>query len=195
MTAAEMERRVAVGYDRSSLDRIARPEAALAIWWRKLPESLRDALVGLDLTTLDNISVEMDMNGSVAAALHAAGYPPSALRPLAADIDLLLRRHAALTGEDRLRLRLEVVETDACSQFAADYAALRLWCTYVGPGTQWCCVDGQDAICEIPTGAVGVFKGRALLDPPAVLHRSPPIAATGHQRLVLAVDPLRCGEP
>jgi hypothetical protein len=42
----------------------------------------------------------------------------------------------------------------------------------------------------VPTGAVGVFKGRLLLDPPTILHRSPPISATGERRLVLAIDPL-----
>ena len=41
----------------------------------------------------------------------------------------------------------------------------------------------------MPTGAVAVFKGRMLLDPPTVLHRSPPITASGERRLLLAIDP------
>jgi hypothetical protein len=99
-----------------------------------------------------------------------------------------VRRHAALTGEDRLRR--EVIETNACRRFHADFVTLRLLCSYVWLGTQWCRADAPDAICEVPTGAIGVFKGRMLLDPPTVLHRSPPIVATGQRRLVLTIDPL-----
>ena len=76
----------------------------------------------------------------------------------------------------------------------ADYVTLRLLCTYAGPGTQWCRAAAPDAIYEVPTGAVGVFKGRMLLDPPTVLHRSPPIAATGGQRLILVIDPIRSND-
>ena len=52
---------------------------------------------------------------------------------------------------------------------------------------QWCCIDGQDAICEVLTGAVGVLKGLALL-PPTVLHRSPPLSGVGPHRLMLMID-------
>ncbi|KQM98898.1 DUF1826 domain-containing protein [Sphingomonas sp. Leaf25] len=189
MSLARLERLIAIGGDRASLDRIARPGAALAIWWRHLPEPLRAALATLDLPGVGDLSVEVDADRSVGPALRAVGYAGSALALLAADIDLLVRRHAALTGEDRLRVRLDVIETDAGSRFQAGCGTLGLNCTYVGPGTEWCCVDGQDAICEVPTGAVGVFKGRALLNPPEVLHRSPPIAANDGPRLVLSIDP------
>lgn len=189
MIPATIQRTVPMGWDRASLDRIARPDAALAIWWRNVPALLRSALPLLDLDAVDDLSVDIDAHETIEAALRSAGYPDAIVAPLAADIDLLLRRHAALTGEDRLHVRLEVIDTDACRRFHADYVTLRLLCTYIGPGTQWCCVDGQDAICEVPTGAVSVFKGRMLPDPPTVLHRSPPIIGTGHRRLVLVIDP------
>ena len=87
----------------------------------------------------------------------------------------LRKRMTAQGSEDALRL--EVIETDACRRFHADFVTLRLLSSYVGPGTQWCRANAADAICEVPTGAVGVFKGRLLLDPPTILHRSPPIGA------------------
>ncbi len=186
VTRAKMEQLVTIAGDRASLDRIASPDAALAIWWRQLPETLRVALAELDLHSIADISVDIDFNGSVAAALRTAGYPEASVMALSSDIDLLVRRHAALTGEDRLHVQLAVVESDPCSRFRADCTTLRLQCTYLGPGTQWCCVDGQDAICEVPTGSVGVFKGRSLLDPPAILHRPPRFGAP---RLVLTIDP------
>lgn len=190
MTLALLADVVAFGHDRASLDTIARPGAALAVWWRSLPDALRDGLDALDLDTVDDVALDLAADGTVGDALFDAGYADPLATSLAHDIDLLVRRHAALTGEDRLRLKLEVVETDACRRFHADFVTLRLLCTYVGPGTQWCRADAADAICEVPTGAVGVFKGRMLLDPPTVLHRSPPIVATGRRRLVLTIDPL-----
>ncbi|MDY0959482.1 DUF1826 domain-containing protein [Sphingomonas sp. CFBP8993] len=188
MTAIGMERRIAMGCDSALLDHIARPDAALAIWWRRMPEPFRTALARLDLRGLDDLSVEVDLHGSLKAPLRAAGYRGAAHALLCADMDRLVRRHAAVTGEDRLRVRLTVVEGDVPGVFQAERTTFGLTCTYVGPGIQWCCVDGPDAICEVPTGAVGVFKGRALLDPPVILHRSP---AIGDPRLVLAIEPAR----
>lgn len=190
MTLAVLDDIVAFDHDRASLDAIARPDAALAIWWRSLPDTLRAALASLDLKTVDDVSLDLAAGEAIDGALVDAGYADPVATLLAGDIQLLVRRHAALTGEDRLRLRLEVIETDACRRFHADFVTLRLLCTYVGPGTQWCRIDAADAICEVPTGAVGVFKGRLLLDPPTILHRSPPISATGERRLVLTIDPL-----
>ena len=181
---------VVLGHDRSSLDAIARPDAALAIWWRSLPDALRAALAFLDLDMVDDVSLDLAAGEAIDGALADAGYADPVATLLAEDIGLLVRRHAALIGEDRLRLRLEVVETDACRRFHADFVTLRLLCSYVGPGTQSRRADAADAVCEVPTGAVAVFKGRLLLDPPTILHRSPPISATGERRLVLAIDPL-----
>lgn len=189
MTLAMLDDIVAFGHGRASLDAIARPHAALAIWWRSLPDALRAALAYLDLDTVDDVSLDLADEEAIDSALADAGYADPVATLLAEDIRLLVARHAALTGEDRLRLRLEVIETDACRRFHADSVTLRLLCTYVGPGTQWSRIDATDAICEVPTGAVGVFKGRLLLDPPTILHRSPPISATGERRLVLAIDP------
>lgn len=181
---------VTSGPARASLDTIARPDAALAIWSRSLPDALRAALASLELDKVDDVSLDLAIDEAIGGALVDAGYADPVATLLAEDIELLARRHAALTGEDRLRLRLEVIETDACRRFHADFVTLRLLCSYVGPGTQWCRADAIDAVCDVPTGAVGVFKGRSLLDPPTLLHHSPPISATGERRLVLAIDPL-----
>lgn len=190
MMPVRIERLLTIDPDRASLDRIAHRDAALAIWWRPLPEPLRLALARFDLSGVDDVSQTIDAFGSVGAALRIAGYPDSVRGPLTADIDLLLHRHAALTGDDRLAIRLQVTTAVANERFLADRGGLRLVCTYVGPGTQWCCVEGRNAICEVPTGAVGVFKGRSLLDPPAILHRPPP-GGRYERRLLLTIDPVQ----
>lgn len=190
MSLVVMTRDVVRGAGVGALADIRHHDVALALWERDLPPGLRDALPRLDLDALDDVAVTLAADEAPDLALRTAGYPEAAIAPLAADIAMLLRRHAALTGTGRLSLRLEVVETDACRRFHADYVTLRLLCTYAGPGTQWHSVTEADTIRQVPTGAVAVFKGRLLLDPPTLLHRSPPIAATGQRRLMLAIDPV-----
>ena len=188
MSVATIDRGVTVATTADGLAGIADPATALAIWQRPLPPLLRDALAGLDCDTVDDIALDA-VDARLDTVLRAAGYPEAIVTPLAADIGLLLDRHAELTNSNRPALRLEVVETDACRRFHADYVTLRLLCTYIGPGTQWHRTATPDAIEQVPTGAVALFKGRLLLDPPLLLHRSPPIEATGGRRLMLVIDP------
>ncbi|MEP9402774.1 DUF1826 domain-containing protein [Sphingomonas silueang] len=180
---------VATGRGADALDGIGHPRVALAIWERSLPPVLHDALALLDLARIDDVVTGIAAADAPDELLRDAGYPDVVADGLAADIAVLARRHARLTGADRLTLKLEVVETDACRRFHADYVTLRMLCTYVGPGTQWHAIADPDTIGQVPTGAVAIFKGRMLLDPPTVLHRSPPIVATGERRLMLTLDP------
>ena len=87
-------------------------------------------------------------------------------------------------------IRLEPVTTDACKQLHADYVTVRLLTTYVGRGTQWSEEAATEAMHSLACGDIALFKGRLLLDPPTVLHRSPPIAGTGERRLLLVIDPV-----
>ena len=117
----------------------------------------------------------------------ALGHLPPAL---AADIDALVRRFAALTQAPTVRLRLEVVEGDACRRFHADYTDVRLVTTYAGPGTDIRRTPAEDApVTRIGTGDIALFKGKLFPgNPPVLLHRSPPIEGTGERRVVLVLD-------
>jgi hypothetical protein len=194
MRIAAIDRDVATGTAADELAEIAYSATALAVWQRPLPPALRSALARLDVDTVDDIALDL-VDAPLGDVLRTAGYPDEAVSPLACDMTALLDRCAALTGQDRLALRLEVVETDACRRFHADHVTLRLLCTYIGPGTQWHRLATPDAIEQVATGAVALFKGRQMLDPPTVLHRSPPIAATGERRLLLVIDPARAPTP
>ena len=192
MATAAPTRPVAYGDDITGLKAVSDPGCALAIWDRALPPSLAGLVAALDLADVDDIDALLpaaDATVAAAVLLGAAGYEGKTAAALAHEIAALADALAAVTIAKRLRLRLEVVDTDACRRFHADYVTLRLLCTYVGPGTQWHRVSTPDAIEQVPTGAVAIFKGRQLLDPPTVLHRSPPIAGTGVHRLMLVIDP------
>ncbi len=89
-----------------------------------------------------------------------------------------------------MKLRLEVVETDACRRFHADFVTYRLLTTYCGAATQWVRSTQPETIETLRAGDVAIFNGRVLLEEPTILHRSPPIAGTGETRLLLVIDPV-----
>jgi len=109
---------------------------------------------------------------------------------------MLAAQHAVLLDENDVRVRLEVVETDACRKFHADYVKVRTITTYLGQGTQWIEATTPDqaglpvgpSIQQIAVGAVAMFKGRLWQENPVILHRSPPIEGQREQRLVLVID-------
>ncbi|WP_448663430.1 DUF1826 domain-containing protein [Sphingomonas sp. CJ20] len=178
--------------DPAILDLAGRPHVHLALWNRRLPGAL-GWLAELDWSTiadLDFVAALDALPTSVEAALVEAGYPPSC-GVLRNEIVALARRFAAILSVAAVAIRLEVVETDACRKFHADYVTARLLTTLVGPGTQWVLGDPEGAgpIRQMRTGDVAIFKGVLAADPPGILHRSPPIAQTGETRLLLAIDP------
>lgn len=176
------------------LARIHQPAVQLALWHRPRPKAL-GWLDRLDLAPIDDIDAVVAAPFRVddlAARLRAAGFGDDAgTVALAAEIARQMRRFAALTDSQRLRLRLDVVETDACRRFHMDYVSVRLLMPLVGRGTQWIVAESapEGAVQELQPGHVGLFKGRLSVDAPAVLHRSPPIAGTGERRLLLVLDP------
>ncbi|MDG5487260.1 DUF1826 domain-containing protein [Sphingomonas sp. BGYR3] len=178
-----------------SLDHMAiaaRSGAALAIGQRVLPKAVEDALGGLDWEAIDDVELTLDLPVGVdtlALNLAVSGYPSAAAHALAEDILALAMVQARATGSNALSMRLQVVETDSCRKFHADYVTRRLLTTYAGQATQWCHADKPDRIEQLSAGDVAIFTGRVMIDPPVVLHRSPPIEAAGELRLLLVIDP------
>jgi len=192
MATAAPTRPVAYGDDITGLKAVSDPGCALAIWDRALPPSLAGLVAALDLADVDDIDALLpaaDATVAAAVLLGAAGYEGKTAAALAHEIAALADALAAVTIAKRLRLRLEVVDTDACRRFHADLVTIRLLVTLRGPGTQWIDTAAPDVVEQLPAGAVGLFKGRRLMDEPTVLHRSPPIAGTGVHRLMLVIDP------
>lgn len=197
------ERSVQSRFSRAScvtgLRRIMRPGTDLVIWQREIRQGIVAELATLVLDALDDIlfcSPTNTLDEALSNALAEANYPD--VPDLHADIAMLARQQAALTSDNDIRIRLEIVETDACRKFHADYVKARTITTYLGSGTQWIetttpdlagCVDGPP-IRQIDTGAVAIFKGRLWEERPGILHRSPPIESSNEKRVVLVIDPV-----
>lgn len=105
------------------------------------------------------------------------------------------------------RLQLKVVEGDACTKFHIDGYRLRLFTTYLGPGTEWLpeqavnrtalgttnesIVRDPSAIRQMKAGDVGILKGEPLTGQGSkygIVHKSPAISAAGEKRVTLRID-------
>ena len=113
---------------------------------------------------------------------------------LIADAAALARRFADVMRVGTVLVRIERVDSNACKKVHADYTDVRLITTYAGPGTDIAPhasdADGSDCCLErVPTGWVGLFKGRTYGDDHSPCYnRSPPAGDTGEKRLVLVID-------
>ena len=112
-----------------------------------------------------------------------------------ADAESLAKEFASLMQAPYLRLRFDVITTNACRRFHIDAVTARLVCTYRGTGTQYgISTDGNDParVFTVPTGSPIVLRGTLWPEHPksGLLHRSPPIEGTGETRCVLVLDPV-----
>ncbi|GAB4216979.1 MAG: hypothetical protein OHK0013_44080 [Sandaracinaceae bacterium] len=152
-------------------------------------------------------------------ASFVAPLPPRTRAVAAQDVADLATRVARWTKRKHVRARFDVVRGDSCRKFHADYVAIRVLVTYVGPGTEW--VEDADAdrsflgrhdldvqtcnerivrdpgaIRRADAGDVVVLKGAAYPrnELKGAIHRSPPIEHLGHrvERLVLRIDVASC---
>lgn len=103
--------------------------------------------------------------------MRAAGYETLGMDALASDIARFATQFAQAMDTDRVAIRLEIVETDACRRFHADDVTARLICAYVGPGTQRLDAAGTVALTadadpetltirDLGMGDVAIFQGR-----------------------------------
>ena len=183
------------------LPRILDNDCNLAIWQRE-PLSRIAALLLETIEPLRFAARLSDLENRLGAECNAAGYSDSPARQaLIRDIVSLADQYCAIMQLAQVQVRLDIVTTDSCRKFHADYVKARLITTYAGTGTQW--IEGADVarvakgaepanVHTLGTGDVGLFKGKMWTQDPAI-HRSPPIAGTGEHRLVLVLDPVREG--
>lgn len=188
-------RAVAIGDTSDILPAILDPAVELALWQRLRPDTL-DWIDALEWDEIDDVSAHIagpQWIEAIGPLLTDAGYPQTdAGHLLAMELAERAEEFAALMGCERLHLRLEVIETDACRKFHMDYVTARLLMPLHGPGTQWIeAARGSDApINQLGLGDVAIFKGKRLVEEPAILHRSPPVAASRQTRLLCVINPL-----
>ncbi|MGR3621177.1 DUF1826 domain-containing protein [Pseudophaeobacter sp.] len=114
---------------------------------------------------------------------------------LSMDISALVELFSGIMSTRYIRLRLDVVRTNACRKFHIDAVQARLVCTYRGTGTQLGIQreNGEpQCLLTVPTGAPVMLRGTKWPEYPRsnLLHRSPPIEGTGETRFVVVIDPV-----
>ncbi|MEY8828205.1 DUF1826 domain-containing protein [Sedimentitalea sp. XS_ASV28] len=184
--------------DREDFGAIRSPGIEAMIWQRRPHAALQTWLDGLEPGLLPRMRVTLrpgQIRATLTETFLCAGLPAVPERSLLIDDITFLADVFSQTMCARwLRLRLDVVDTNACRRFHVDRVTARLVCTYRGTGTQYGVSPAgePDVIHTVPTGAPFVMRGTLW---PAganhdLRHRSPPVAGTGETRLVLVLDPV-----
>ena len=188
---------VAVADKPEDLKTFLQPGCAAAIWRRQPEPVFQKWIDTLDPSLLPQGRIVLRPNAvpsAVTALCEVAETPDCDERnQLIGDIGALAEIFAGLMKAPYLRLRLQVMTTNACRKFHIDAITARLVCTYRGQGTQYgISTDGQDParVFSVATGAPILLRGTLWPEKLAsgLLHRSPPIEGTGKTRLVLVLD-------
>ncbi len=189
---------------KNGLVNITEPMFSLVIWERKLPQSLQswlsiqkpDALPsGRVLTERENIRKAIEIFFSK----NKTEENKNELNWLANDIELLAQKYADITNSNKIDIRLDVIQNDACWKFHLDRVNYRLVTTYVGEGTQYVTPENGNEALEKQTDYngpiktikeqdVAIFKGSRNETGTGIVHRSPPIKEKQATRLLLCIN-------
>ena len=182
------------------LSAIHQPGFAAAIWRRQPSPGFQSWIDALEPERLPKTRVILrpeDVRDAAIEICDASGIPDCAERTLLIDdVVALADIFAGLMRVPYLRLRFDVVTTNACRKFHIDAVTARLICTYRGMGTQYgISTDGAEPrrVFTVPTGAPILLRGTLWPERAKsglLVHRSPPIEGTGQTRLVLVLDPI-----
>lgn len=129
----------------TDLQRFLEPQSAAALWTRSLPKGPMGWLAALDPAHLPSGRVILrrdDVAPVVGELCDMVAMPQGPERDwLEADIAALATIFADLVKARYLRLRLDVVTTNACRKFHVDAITARLVCTYLARArnTGWRC--------------------------------------------------------
>ena len=188
-------REVAMGVemvdDPDALRMFLQPGCAAAIWWRQTPPDVQSWLDGIDGEALPRARVVLPRHavGEVVQQLFdMANLTDGAERAwLQQDIIGLADILSDLMNARYLRLRLDVVTTNACRKFHIDVATARLVCTSRGTGTQYgdsCYGHDPRRVFTAQTRApIRLRRSERPTAPPSCFrHRPPPIPSTHQHR-------------
>ncbi|SFS69095.1 Protein of unknown function [Sulfitobacter marinus] len=178
------------------LDVINTGGCAAAIWHRRPTPSLQSWIGAMAPSLLPQVRLTLrpeTVREAVLQACVASGTPDCPERAiLIDDIAAQAEIFTALMPSRYLRVRLDVIETNACRKFHIDAVTVRLVCTYRGTGTQYGNGAKPSRVFTVPTGSPILLRGTLWPETPrsGLSHRSPPIEGTGETRLVLVIDPV-----
>ncbi|WP_136658342.1 DUF1826 domain-containing protein [Nitratireductor sp. XY-223] len=190
---------VGFAHDAAALNAIGEPDLKAVIWLRQPLPSFQDWMESLDPARLPAARVILRPDNARYAVMQAcdsAGTPDCPERNrFIDDVAALSEIFSHLMETPYLRLRLDVVSSDACRKFHIDAVTARLVCTYRGPGTQYGMAAEHAApaeICSVPACSPFLMRGTRWPGSGSsrLVHRSPPIEGTGKTRLLLVLDPV-----
>lgn len=194
------------------LERIREPQFGLAVWLRRVraaipawvERNVHPLRGGCRFTITEPSDGEQRLDQALGdSRIVTTGADGAAWRRDLLSLLALAWRIAPQSPA--LRVRIERCEDDSCRLFHVDRTALRLICTYLGPGTQWlpegafvrgalgcgCNNHVRDwtVLQQLAPGQVAVMKGEGYRGNAGrgLVHRSPP-ASPRHPRVVLVVD-------
>ncbi len=181
------------------LSAIHRTDCAAALWQRAMVPGVQAWLDALEPDQLPKARVILrpaDVRAALELICATSGTPDGPQRArLVDDVAALAVLFTDQLRTPYLRLRFDVVTTNACRRFHVDAVTARLVCTYRGTGTQYGnAIDAAEPeqVFTVPTGAPILMRGKLWPERPTsgLLHRSPPIEGSGETRLVLVLDPI-----
>ncbi|MEM8697729.1 MAG: DUF1826 domain-containing protein [Pseudomonadota bacterium] len=173
-------------------------QGCAALIWHRTPiagfQTWIDRLPPGDLPKLRIVLRPRNVRQTVLGICDQCGTPQTPERDwMINDIADLAERFAELMQAPYLRLRLDVIDSNACRRFHVDAITARLICTYRGTGTQYGVSSGDadpERIFTVPTGMPILLRGSDWPEHPrsGLVHRSPPIEGSGETRLLLVLD-------
>ena len=190
---------------RQKLSQIRKSSVQMAIWQRRLSADLQGWLELLDVACLLDLRILVrtsDLKSALGELLNECSMPDDEMRlTFVEDIDKLVSLFAEITRKEYVDVQLQSINNDACWKFHRDTVKMRLLTTYLGSPTEW--VNQRDAeealfnqkdcqalIERFQQHEVGIFKGSVHDAGNGIVHRSPPIAGTDCNRLLLCLNQL-----
>lgn len=193
------------------------PRISACVWRRGLPAPVADELALATTRAVPKEPVRVVEPEALVPHLRALlGVLPARVESAwERDANAVLGAYRNILPGKVVTVQLELVTTDKCKRYHADYKSVRAVCTYVGPGTEWVEERGisreavsrhchetsfeeQNALIVLDParieraypGDVIFLKGESYPGNAGrgVVHRSPPIEGSGARRLVLTLD-------
>jgi len=123
--------------DPSILTSIYEAPVNISVWQRQLSPKLIGMIASfIGVNPNFKVSMTVSPDSSLSSVLDALGEPEANL-PLAKDISQLVEMFCCLFEQERVGLRLTVLNHAMCPRFHVDRVPCRLVTTYQGPATQW----------------------------------------------------------
>ena len=206
--ALELLDHVAVGPTRAILESIRGPAINLAIWQRRIPEDIADAIDAAGPAGFAYIVERFDLadiDPVLSSWLDGSGLSGPLRTWLRTDIGMLVEEIARLGSTTSVRLKIETLTDTKCSRFHCDMTLVRLISAYHGAGTEFVADSIADdvflrdmlpppgQIMSAHPESVCVLRGAQPAEgfaERAIVHRSPDIHRPEDWRLLVTIDAL-----